>query len=120
MKRLSAVKNKAFLSIYGLTLMPLVLLFVSTIAYSIQLEIKNESLDPSLHLCELYAIQYVKNALYTYTEEDEMISYNKYNIHLDYEDITCYIQIEKEGIVYIQSCLQWDDIENVVVSYTYE
>ena len=50
---------------------------------------------------------------------DKQIQYLGYDIEIHYEDITAYIKIKKDENMYLHSCLIWDDIENVVVDYTY-
>ena len=119
-KKLLAVNKKGFLSMYALTILPVILVIISTLTYTIDKHVENQKINNSLHLCEIYTINYVKKALYTYQEEDVELLYDGYKIKLLYEDIICFITILKEDEIVLKSILEWDDIENVVVSYTYE
>lgn len=118
-KRSLDVSKKGFLSIYALTILPLVLTVSSVFIFIMQSQINALQMKQSLHLCEIYAIQVVKNELINYEEENKVISYDQYEVEIEYEDIKAYIKIKEQGIVQIYSLLVWDDIENVVVKYEY-
>lgn len=118
-KKLLVVSKKGFLSMYGLTILPLVLTIASVLLFNIKHQWNALNLNQTIHMCEIYAIQLVKDELLAYEESDKQIQYLGYDIEIQYEDITAYIKIKKDENMYLHSCLIWDDIENVVVDYTY-
>lgn len=75
--------------------------------------------DNTLSCVEIYAINKAKIDLLNYEEEEENVEYLGHEIELIYDDITCFITIKKDGQVKISSCLEWDDVDNVVTNYSY-
>lgn len=118
MKSLDVNKN-GFMSVYGLCILQVVLLFSSVYTNILKYELKNIHINEDIHYVELYAIQTVKKELLAYEEKDQTLTYLGFDILLDYEDITCYITIIKNGCIVLSSCLEWDDINNNVVNYGY-
>lgn len=99
--------------------MQLVLSFVSMISFRFFANASVIRKDNTLNCVEIYAIHKAKTDLLNYEEEEEEVVYLGYDIYFEYDDITCYLRIEKGGDIVLNSCLEWDDIDNVVVDYTY-
>ncbi len=72
-----------------------------------------------LDFVEIAVITKVKNDLLAYEEEDESYTYKGYEVTLRYEDITCFITIKKGNELLLSSRLEFDDIEEEFISYTY-
>lgn len=116
---LLAVNNKGFFTLYGLILLQIILVFTSAVLISMKGTIHVLKSDNTLDCVELYAINKAKLDLLNYEEEEESIAYLGYEIEFVYDDITCYITIKKDEQIKISSCLEWDDVENVVTNYSY-
>ena len=112
------VSKKGMFTMYALILLQFILIYFTVFYDRITFQMKFRN-NTTLHYCELYAINFVKNEFINYDESDKMISYEEYNVDLDYEGITCTLSFYNENVLIFQSYLEWDDIENVICDYAY-
>ncbi|NBK99681.1 MAG: hypothetical protein EOM50_17045 [Erysipelotrichia bacterium] len=113
------MNKKGFISIYGALLLSISLSFSAMLLTMVKTSYLYHQ-DRTLTFVELKVIHKIKQDLLNYEESDEQFTYMNYDISLHYEDITCYIQINKQQVPQLKAKLVFDDIEEVVVSYTYE
>lgn len=104
---------------YALILLQITLSFCTMVLEQVKTSYLHHQ-ENVLDFIELSAIQKVKKDLLDYKEEDEQYEDRGYLVNLRYDDITCYITITKNGELCVNSRLEFDDIEEVIVSYEYE
>lgn len=112
------MNKQGFITIYGIMLLNLILPFSMMLIEQAKTSYLYHQ-DRTLDFVEIQAINKVKRELLAYEEENQTYSFLDYEIALVYEDITCYIHIYQDATLLLSSILEFDDINEEVVSYTY-
>lgn len=112
------MNKQGFISIYAVLLLQSTMLFSFMIIERVKTAYMTHHQD-NLDFVEIQAIQKVKRDLLAYEEEDETYTFLNYEIQLTYDDITCYIMIKSKKGVLLSTKLEFDDIEEEIINYTY-
>lgn len=116
---LSMKLSKGFISIYGLFIFQLVIVYTNCIYTFVLLSYETNKLNVELQSIEIQVIKKVVEDYENYEEKNEIYSIDLYTVQLDYDDLSCIIKISKDDEIQLLSNLIYDDYDLFVESYTY-
>lgn len=111
--------SKGFISIYGLFIFQLVIVYTNCIYTFVLLSYETNKLNVELQSIEIQVIKKVVEDYENYEEKNEIYSIDLYTVQLDYDDLSCIIKISKDDEIQLLSNLIYDDYDLFVESYTY-